>query len=154
MKKGKSCLLLSIFIIALSLYLYDTAVAMEPAAPPAEQEPALDAELEAGPGEEPALDAEPEAGPGEEPASDAELEAEPGEEPASDAELAAEAEGEPEPQPEAEPVESMAEPAFVLQLPPEPVETPGQDGEADCISSAAELTGWLESHKYSGGRTR
>lgn len=152
MKKGKSCLLLSIFIIALSLYLYDTAVAMEPAAPPAEQEPALDAELEAGPGEEPALDAEPEAGPGEEPASDAELEAGPGEEPASDAELAADAEGEPEQQPEAEPVESMAEPAFVLQLPPEPVETPGQDGEADCISSAAELTGWLESHKYSGGR--
>lgn len=43
------------------------------------------------------------------------------------------------------------EPAFVLP-PPEPVETPEPDEEPDTISSAAELTGWLESHKYSGGR--
>lgn len=48
--------------------------------------------------------------------------------------------------------ESGIEPVSVLPLPPEPVEVPESSAEPDGISSAAELTGWLESHKYTGGR--
>ena len=59
---------------------------------------------------------------------------------------------EPAPESPSEEEQPAVEPAFVMQPPPEFVETPGSDEEPDGISSAAELLSWLESHKFSGGR--
>lgn len=137
MKKGKRYLLLSIFLIAFSLYLSETAAAMEPDAESAETatESVPDTEIE--PKAEPMPDTEPDAEPVAEP--------EPDTEPAEEPEPVAEPEPDAESETEAEPATSLMT-ASVSDAQPEP--------EPDGISSAAELAAWLQSHLYTGGRAK
>lgn len=149
MKKGKRYLLLSIFLIALSLYLSETAAAMEPEAESAETatESVSDTEIE--PKAEPMPDTEP----AEEPEPDAESmpDMELAEELEPDAELMPDTESMAEPEPDAE-SETDAEPAAPLMT--ASVSDAQPEPEPDGISSAAELAAWLQSHLYTGGRAK